>query len=141
MGSFNNGGTRVSWENGAGRAPDYIGIGGGIGFATLHYTLARNGILFSGGGLAGNPRAPIASARWGIFFVIGYLDEECGKKEDGLNNFLSGQAWNVSGFYGAGAGRTWNAAGAATEIGIGTPGVSVGGSYSYSATSPLPISW
>lgn len=133
-GSFNNGGTRVSWENGSGRAPDYASVTVNLGLGNLHYTLSRSGKLFSGGGFAGDPRNLGASLRAvGFSIVVGWVDDcpetpsEAHTKVDG---FLSGPSFNVSGFNGAGGGMTVNSSGTATEIGVGTRSVGVGTTYS-----------
>ncbi|WP_096376563.1 RHS repeat-associated core domain-containing protein [Lysobacter enzymogenes] len=138
-GSFNNGGTRLSWENGSGRAPDYGTITVNFGLGSLHYTLSRSGKLFSGGGFVGDPRnvgKSLSSA--GVSFVVGWVNdcpitrEEAREKVDG---FLNGRSFNASGFNGAGGGVTVNGSGSAVEIGVGTRSAGIGVTYSGEAAT------
>ncbi|BCT93604.1 hypothetical protein LYSHEL_26290 [Lysobacter helvus] len=132
VGSFNNGGSRTLWEGGIRRLPDYFTLQINLGVTVLHYTVTKNGTLFSGGGGLVNSHNP---ARWfkggGASLTAGFLDG-CPDGDD-VDKFIMGRVTTVGTAFGIEVSRSWNDAGSATNVGFGTPGIMTEHSYSGSA--------
>ncbi len=123
-GSFNNGGHRLSWENGRNvRAPDYIRVNVSLYVFQASRTLSRSGNMYAAGGISGshysskifNPQASIS---------IGWLNQcepPAGSKvDDHLTGYsmAGGAAYRV-----VGGGLSWSPnTGTSTEVGFGLGG-------------------
>jgi RHS repeat-associated protein len=120
VGSFNNGGHRLSWEDGPKRTPDYFKLQVDLYVFSSSVTLSRSGKIFVGGGLARNymtynTKTPGISASAGF---MNQCDDPSGSKVD---NFIGGFGMGAAGGYrGLGGALAWSPGqGTATEIGIG----------------------
>ncbi|WP_232099170.1 RHS repeat-associated core domain-containing protein [Xanthomonas euroxanthea] len=125
VGSFNNGGHRLSWEDGVNlRGPDFVKVSFNYGPGTLSFTRGRNGRVYMSKGMAKIYPHSISA---GISASMGWVNECEGRPNDAqLNNLFTGPGLAGFGAYGplGGAYGYSPGAGSTTEIGVGT-GVSI----------------
>ncbi|WP_253254278.1 RHS repeat-associated core domain-containing protein [Xanthomonas arboricola] len=125
VGSFNNGGQRLSWEDGVNlRGPDFVKVSFNYGPGTLSFTRGRNGRVYTSKGLAKIYPHSISA---GVSASMGWVNECEGRPNDAqLNNLFTGPGLAGFGAYGplGGAYSYSPGAGSTTEIGVGT-GVSI----------------
>ncbi|NJC37247.1 RHS repeat-associated protein [Xanthomonas arboricola] len=121
VGSFNNGGHRLSWEDGVNlRGPDFVKVSLNYGPGTLSFTRGRNGRIYMSKGLAKIYPHSISA---GISASVGWVNDCEGRPNDAqLNNLFTGPGLAGFGAYGplGGACSYSPGAGSTTEIGVGT---------------------
>ncbi|WP_241236736.1 RHS repeat-associated core domain-containing protein [Xanthomonas arboricola] len=119
-GSFNNGGYRMSWENGAKRLPDYFKVQAELYVFSGSLTLSRSGRVFVAGGFARNyPRMNLK--RPGTSASVGFLNQCEEPTSQRVDDFIGGFGMSGAGGYRVvGGAAVWSPGqGSATEIGFG----------------------
>lgn len=119
-GSFNNGGHRMSWENGVKRLPDYFKFQAELYVFSGSLTLSRSGRVFVAGGVARsyprmNLKTPGASAS------VGFLNQCQEPPSQRVDDFIGGFGMSGAGGYRiVGGSVVWSPGqGSATEVGFG----------------------
>lgn len=115
------------------RLPDFVSININAGIPWIGITGAwaidRYGKMYWGAGPNVGKSATIVSGS----AAIGWLNQSCKPTDNDLSNFLSGHAFNVGGGYWAGGGLTYSPStrGTATNVGVYSPQVGAGYTYSW----------
>lgn len=120
VGSFNNGGHRMSWENGITRTPDYFKAQIDLYVFNGSIALSRSGKFFVGSGLARSyPKYSFRTP--GISLTSGFINQSCDATSQQVDDFLGGYGQAVAAKLGpVGGAISWSPGqGTATEIGFG----------------------
>lgn len=105
--------------------PDYVHVSISYLVGTAAFYYSKNGTFFFSPGIAKPDPWSLGSLKnIGLSVTAGKMTG-CPKTGSEVDNFLTGVSHGVSGFYVVGGGVTYNAAGAASEGGVGTPGYSL----------------
>ncbi|MBB6368483.1 RHS repeat-associated protein [Xanthomonas sacchari] len=118
--SFNNGGHRMSWEDGPKRTPDYFKLQSDLYVFSFSITLSRSGKVFVGGGFARN-YLTYNTKTPGISLSAGFLNQCDDPSGSEVDNFIGGFGMGAAGGYrGIGGAFAWSPGqGTATEVGLG----------------------
>ncbi|MFC0153225.1 hypothetical protein ACFFJ4_06135, partial [Xanthomonas dyei] len=102
---------------------DYLHLSAGVYVASAGITVARNNTVFVGFGFIKPGARSLVSGKIGGSISAGKMT--CEKSGAEVDNFVTGATTGAGAYYGPGGALVYNTAGAALELGLGTPGVSL----------------